>query len=248
MSMLSLQARLDIGNLYLNGNVNANTINSTLGLSSTTGNSTYVGLHTAEPGALGANEATYTGYVRAGVGRNGLSGSSGEWIGTTSGSDVTFTNKNAINFNTAGSAQTCTHWSLWDSQTPGTGRLIAFGPIIVAGSAFFGGHVQDHTLNEIWVPLGATFSATTPIRVYHSYNARLRFPSGLVAGSRYFVRTTAGTTEDYRFTVETTLASGVDVDITTNGELMLVKSADLAVVNGGIPSIGAGQLACLALC
>jgi hypothetical protein len=93
---------------------------------------TYVSLHTADPGVLGANEvstATWPGYARRDS-AVGVGAPASGW----SAADTNGNSKNAkqITFpaNNAAGPETITHFGIWDALTGG--NLIAYGALTTA--------------------------------------------------------------------------------------------------------------------
>lgn len=113
-------------NLLLNNTNIANLGDATGVRGSTTAGSTFVALHTADPGEAGdqtTSEATYTGYARVAVARSGSA-----W--TVSGTaPTTAANAAAVNFAacTAGS-NTITHFSV-GFATSGASTIIVSGAL-----------------------------------------------------------------------------------------------------------------------
>lgn len=101
---------------------------------------TYISLHTADPGATGANEATtaaWPAYVRRKAEASGAMGSG--WTTPTAGVS---TNTNQLTYpaNDGASIVTVTHFAIWDALSGGncldsaaltTSRALAVGDILV---------------------------------------------------------------------------------------------------------------------
>lgn len=101
---------------------------------------TYVSLHTADPGATGANEVStgsWPSYVRRHAEAGGAIGSG--WTAPSSGSS---TNTNQLTYpsNNGGGSVTVTHFAIWDAASGGncldsaaltTSRTLAPGDILV---------------------------------------------------------------------------------------------------------------------
>lgn len=109
----------------------------------------YIALHTSAPtdASSGSTENTDAGYVAAG---RQLFTPGSFTAAPTSGSRVA--NTNAIAFGIAAANHTCTHWSLWDSATPGAGNFLCWNAlptpvVLTAGnsniSAAIGGATFD---------------------------------------------------------------------------------------------------------
>ena len=81
--------------------------------------SKYVGLHTADTGANGANEQNGGGYARIQVGHAGK-----VWTFPNASTAMVYTVSNSARVEfatpTADYAAPITHWSLWDSSSSGT--------------------------------------------------------------------------------------------------------------------------------
>lgn len=101
---------------------------------------TYISLHTADPGATGANEVTvgaWPAYVRRKAEATGLLGTG--WTTATTGVS---TNTNQMTFpsNNGSGSITITHFAIWDALSSGnslesaeltTSRTLAVGDILV---------------------------------------------------------------------------------------------------------------------
>lgn len=91
--------------------------------------SLYLGLHTAAPSdSTYGKEATYGSYARQAL--NSLTAEPG--TETVAGDvDIVVTNGSAITFpaSSGPSAQTVTHWAIWDSQVVGDGNVLYSGAL-----------------------------------------------------------------------------------------------------------------------
>jgi len=190
-----------------------------------TAGSLYVGLHTAYPGETGdqtSNEATYTGYSRAAVARN-----SGGW--TVSGNQVS--NTAAIEFaQCTGGSDEIQYWSV---------GVASSGPSLILHMGLIGSTA---------LPLPFTAKADDTITIPGhslSVNHRVAFfpipggtlPTGITAGTLYFVKTVSG--DD--ITISTT-QGGSAVDITAAGTGVVQRAIPLTVTEPIVPRFQAGQL------
>lgn len=90
---------------------------------------TYVSLHTADPGATGANEETvanFPAYAR----RKAETAAIGTGWGAPSGDASKNSNQLTFPGMNGGAAQTVTHWGLWDAATGG--NFLTGGPLQTA--------------------------------------------------------------------------------------------------------------------
>lgn len=223
--------RTDTLNAGMNALLFKNTTFANLGdatglVGSSTAGSFYIGLHTADPGEAGnqtTSETSYTSYARVAVERSGSG-----WT-TAAGSIV---NAADITFPTAtGGSATLTHWSI-GSASSGTGILLYRGPLITSGASFLVGTAT--TADAITIP-GHAFSVNDNLQFYPIGN--LSLPTGITAGTNYFVKTVSGND----ITISTT-AGGATLDITAAGAAYVVKTTTIAVSTNIRPVITAGSL------
>lgn len=187
--------------------------------------SLYLSLHTAYPGEAGSqatSEATYTGYARKAVAR-----SVAEW--TVTGNSVTTDNANAFPACTGGAN---------DVYFVGVGRS-ASGAGTLDYVAPLGTELGEGTA------VAATDTITVPGLTGVAVNDEVAFfvlpkgalPSGITAGTIYFVKTVSGND----LTISATLG-GATLDLTAAGAVLAYKMIKLAISNGITPSVAAGAL------
>lgn len=187
--------------------------------------SLYLSLHTAYPGEAGVqntSEAAYTSYARKAVAR-----SIAEW--TVTGDTVTTDNVNAFPACTGGSETE--FFAGIGRQSAGATELdyiVPLGTELGEGTAIAAGDL-------ITIP-GLTGVAVDD-RICFFAAPKGPFPSGLTAGTVYWVKTVA--TNDV--TVSLT-QGGAAVDITAAGVVMAWEMAGLAVSAGITPQFAAGAL------
>ena len=124
MSALTNSAELALLNLILNNTTWAGIGDATGLVGSTADGNLYVALFTADPGETGAvtNEATYTGYARKSITRDGTG-----WD-TDGGNGLD--NAAAITFNPCtGGSNTITHFALCKAGTASVQDLIIYGAL-----------------------------------------------------------------------------------------------------------------------
>lgn len=194
----------------------------------------YVSLHNADPGSAGSqttNETAYTNYARIAVART-----TGGWT-VSGGNPNTVQNAAAINFAACGvTGDTITHWGV-GLLASAAGTLMASGPLgPVAGPD---------------VPFTCTLASPGVLTAYGytpAVNDRVAvwplpgqegLPTGLTAGTVYFVGTAPG---GNTLTLSTTTANGAPVNTSATGSGMILKCSPLIVSNGISPSFAAGQL------
>lgn len=184
----------------------------------------YVGLHTGDPtgGDQSTSEANYTGYARVAVAR-----SAAGW--TVTGAAVSNFASVTFGICTAGS-NTITHFSV-GTDLAGAGKLLYSFPLIAAYYDFTAkassdtitapGHtlVTHDTVQFVPVPGGV-------------------MPTGIAAGTTYFVKTVSGND----LTISTT-DGGATLDITADGAALIGKISPLAVSLNITPVFSAGNLA-----
>lgn len=195
-------------------------------LPSAVAGSLYLSLHTAYPGEAGnqgSSEAAYTSYARVAVAR-----SAGGW--TVSGNQAT--NAAAITF------PKCT--GALDDETSffvGIGRRASGATeldyICPMGTEL--GEGTAKTTDVITIPGLSGLSVDDRIAFFALPKDAL--PTGLTAGTIYWVKTVSG--DD--ITVSAT-QGGVAVDITSVGGVLAYKMVGLRVTNNVTPQIDVGQL------
>lgn len=203
----SLQQLIFQGTTFANVAINA---------TSSPGTSWYLGLHTADPGAAGnqtTNEAAYTGYARQAVARDNTGF-------TVSGQTVVLASQ--VNFPAAAITDTdvLTFWSLGKSSS-GAGLIFYSGPIGVnlgTGSGF--------TTNTITIP--GLSGVSVADRICFEVPTGGTIPTGLTAGTVYYVKTLSGND----ITVSTT-NGGSAVTISAAGQVLAFKVTPVQT-GGGI--------------
>lgn len=195
--------------------------------SGTSGNF-YVSLHTADPGPTGdqgTSEAAYAGYARVAIGR-----ALGNWIIAT----PQVSNQNAVLFPacTSGGPEVETYFGLGTSLT-GTGNLIYWGPLSDSVVSF-----TAETTDDITIP-NLSLSIDDRIAFYQG-TPDDTFPTGITAGTLYFVLTVSGDV----ITISTT-SGGSTVNVTAAGAGTCAKVAPFSVSSGTIPTIPSGTMVIL---
>jgi hypothetical protein len=184
----------------------------------------YISLHTATPGAGGSqttNEATYTGYLRVAVART-----AGGW--SRSGNIIS--NVATISFPLCtGGSNTITHVAI-GTDSAGAGKLLYSQPLIPLKYAFTGEDGAD-----IITAPGHTLVVDNPVLVLAVQGGTL--PTGLTAGTIYYVKTVSGNDITLSATV-----GGATQNITADGAGLIGKIDTLAVSNLITPQFLAGQL------
>jgi hypothetical protein len=181
----------------------------------------YLSLHTADPGLTGANEVTGGSYARQSIALTAASSSHTDNSGLLS-----FTLMPAV------ASPGVLFAGLWDAAT--------------VGNFFYGGPLTPAT------QLSAAFSALASSDVITSYahglttNDTVEFetalgtalPTGLTAGTLYYVIATGLTTD--AFEVSTTLGGGA-VNITANGDGIWRKVVGKVVNSGDTFQVAVGD-------
>jgi hypothetical protein len=191
---------------------------------SVTAGSLHLSAHTAYPGEAGAqntSECAYTGYARQGVVRSG----SGFTVSTNqvvNAAQIQFGEK------TGGSDETIFFVGVGRSAA-GAGTLDYILPLASARGLF-----TAATDDNVSIP-GVTFAVDDRICLFPF--AEATFPTGITAGTVYFVRTVSGSI----VTLSTT-SGGSTVDITAAGAGIVFKMAGRLVNNGTNPTIAASGL------
>lgn len=192
---------------------------------SSTPGSLYLSLHTAYPGEAGSqttSECAYTGYGRVAVARNNT-----QW--SVSGNQVSNANAQAFGQKTAGSDETAYFVGVGRSSS-GAGTLdhiMPLGSVLGIGTAA----VSD----TITIPNLAGLAVDDRIAFFTVPGTSL--PTGITAGTVYFVKTVSGDS----VTISTT-SGGATVDITGPGSALCYRMTGLLISNLITPTIGAGQL------
>jgi hypothetical protein len=140
----------------------------------------YAALHTADPGAGGtqsSNEIAYTGYARAAIART----SAGFTVTTNS---VALAALVGFPAGTGGSG-TATHWSTGVASSGAT-AIWHSGPL----GAYQGPFASSSTANTITVP--AVSGVVVGSTVVFATLSNSTLPTGLTAGTTYFVKTIGG--------------------------------------------------------
>lgn len=185
--------------------------------------SLYVSLHTADPAAgdQTTSEASFGGYARVAVART-----SGGW--TVSGLNVV--NAADILFAAASSGTaTITHIGIGTSSS-GTGKLLYSVPVGTSVQGPFTAKADD----TITIP-GHSFVVDDRVAFYAAAGSSL--PTGITAGTAYWVKTVSGAD----ITISAT-QGGATLDITAIGDGVAYKAATLAVSTSIAPKITAGTL------
>lgn len=184
----------------------------------------YFTFHNGEVAAGGSqttNEVTYTGAIRIPI------------VRTSSG--FTVSGRNVVNVAaitgglcTAG-ADTITHWSIGTASS-GAGKVLVSGTLAKSVEGPF----TAVGSTDIFTIPGHTFAVGDRIVFYPSAGSTL--PTGITAGTHYFVKTVSGNT----VTISAT-NGGATLDITTDGDGTAYKGDVLAVSVNITPEIAIGQ-------
>lgn len=221
------------GNTYIN-NINKLVYNATAfanvadNAASSPLTNIYMALHTADPGAGGGqntSEATYAGYARQAVAR------------TTGGFTITTQQIQLaanVPFPAAGPTATdvLRFWST-GSLVSGAGIVFHSGPI---GSNLGVGTAVAAT-DTITLPGLTGVAVGDQVAFYAPLGGTI--PTGITAGTIYFVKTVSGND----ITISTT-SGGSTLDITAAGEVLAFKTTPITLGAGltVTPSVGAGTL------
>jgi hypothetical protein len=196
----------------------------------------YISLHTADPGDSGSqttNEVAYTNYARVGVART-----TAGWT-VTSGSGTTFSNAvnaAAINFAACGATgATAAFWGLGLSST-GTGTLIAHGPLGPTAGPAIPFTCTSASPGELTV-YGYTPTVNDQVVVYQLPGTE-GLPTGLTAGTLYYIGTASGQTGS----LSTTASNANPVNTSSTGSGILYKATPLAISSGITPSVAASAM------
>lgn len=194
---------------------------------STTAGSLYFSAHTAYPGEAGSqttSECAYTGYARQAVARSGAGF-------TVSNNSVTNAALIQFGLKTAAADETIFYIGIGRSSG-GAGTLDYICPN-ATDRALFTAVAAD----TITIP-GMTLVVDDRIAFFDIVEND--FPTGITAGTVYFVKTVSGND----ITVSTT-SGGATLDVTSAGSGIAFKMAGLAVSNGINPQIAASALSLL---
>lgn len=181
----------------------------------------FAALHTSNPGGSGVqntSECAYTGYARVSVART----SGGFTVTANSVSPVATI---AFGACTAGT-ETATHFSIGVASSGAT-KVLHSG---VLGTRLgpFGGAVSG---NAITIP-GLSGVAVNDRVIFHPVDGST-LPTGLTAGTSYFVITLSGDV----ITVSTT-QGGAAVTLSGSGDGLAYKSTPIAITSGVTPQLG----------
>ena len=239
MTLLSTKFSEFVGELTLNGDVTLgnNPIANAFGITTNTGIPAWFSLHSANPGATGANEATaaeYTNYARTSVPRNPTAPV--PWIKTTGSGFVTFKNRNSIQWvaSSGGTGKTYTHWGAWDAVTGGD--FMFGGPMIVSGATWKGGYVVPGALTVVQSKSHALV-ATNTVRCYSVYDGNLLAPNTDPDGLQKELVAPVNADD---FAVTVAFVSG--------GNMAFIRDSSIAVTTGSVPNAPASSLLALRVC
>jgi len=202
------------GNTYINDQLKQffnGTAISGLTTNDASGTTLYLSLHTADPGAAGSqttNEAAYGSYARVGAART-----SGGF--TVTGQSVTLAANATFPTCTSGS-ETEMFFGVGTAST-GAGKLMYSGPIGQGKGA-------ATALASTDVITAPAYTPTTGDRVSIQPVGSNPLPTGLTAGTVYFVVSPSGTT----FKLSTT-SGGSAIDITADGECYVFLHTPISV-------------------
>lgn len=197
---------------------------------STVAGNLYISLHTAFPGEAGdqtTSEAAYTGYARQAVAR-----SAGGW--TVSGNSAV--NAAVITYPACiGGTETEFYFGI-GSAVAGAGTLDHWGILGTNLGAFA---CNDTSTENITIP---AHGLSVDDRVsFFPEASELGLPTGITAGTVYFVKTV---TDTDRIILSTT-SGGAAVNITAVGRGVAFKNIGLAVSNGITPKFASSALSVL---
>lgn len=190
--------------------------------------SLYLALHTADPGKTGnqsTNEAAYTGYARVAVARN-----SSNW--SVSGTPIPqASNVNTIQFGQCTAGTSTVGWFSVGPQVSGATQITysgQFSTVLLDGTA--------DTAGNVTVP-GHTLVAGDTI-VFSTDNGET-LPTGITAGTIYFVKVVTGNA----FTFSAT-NGGTAIVTSTAGVVTVGKITTLVITtsSNAIPQISAGGI------
>lgn len=195
-------------------------LDHSLGKTSFTMPTTYISLHTADPGKTGANEVAGGSYARQQVAGAGWNAASSQL------SD----NVSAINF-TSMPACDVVAIGIWDALT--TGNFLRGAWLSTVVKPFV---CTDATNNLIRSPSHGVVAGDRV--TFEAYDAGA-LPTGISVGTLYYVIADGLTTDDFKIS---TSSGGSAVDITAAGSGKLRKVTVQTVSGGGTFTIGAGNL------
>lgn len=190
--------------------------------SATAGN-LYMALHTADPGAAGAqntSECAYTSYARVAIPRSG-SGFTRTLQKITNFAEVAFPQ-------CTGGSETATHWSIGTASS-GAGKVLHTGPLSLNAVIF-----TATTADTLTCP---AHTLVVDDRVVAYAVVGITLPTGITAGTIYWVKTVSGND----ITLSTT-QGGSTLDVTAAGGGKIALSKQLAISNGITPKVAAGVL------
>jgi hypothetical protein len=228
MGMLVTAGENALLNLLLR-NVDYANIGDATGLrGSTTPGSLYFTACTAWPGEAPSqttNEATYTGYTRAGVTRatgswSAPSGGTSSPVAVISRGERTDVGSQEISFFTIG------------TDAAGAGTAVAWGAL---GDATFGARVAvaNNTTNDTFFVPGHGLAANDRI-AFFTFEPGGTLPTGVTEGTVYHVISTGLTTDEFK--VSTTQGGGA-LDITAVGSALAVKIKPITVTQNVNPQL-----------
>jgi hypothetical protein len=216
----------DLLNHYFTNAAVANVGDATGLRGSTVAGSLFLSLHETYPGEAGSQttgETTYTSYARKSVARSGA-----EW--TVSGNQVTNANAQAFPASTSAGPNNIYFVGIGRS-TSGAGTLDYICP---CGTQL--GEGTATTADVITIPGLSGVAVNDEVAFFAPPKDAL--PTGITAGTIYFVKTVSGND----MTISAT-QGGATLDITAAGGVLAWKMIKLAVTNGVTPTIAASALA-----
>lgn len=186
----------------------------------------YVRLHTADPsgGTQATSEATYTGYGGGSAVPRDATGWAVNGIRVDNVDPIVFGECTAV-------PNAITHWSVGKAAS-GASQIVksgAFGPVV--------GPFVAEADSDLITSKGHGLNAND--RVVFSAPAGATLPTGISAGTVYFVISSGLTTDDFKIS---TTQGGSAVDITVDGDGLCQKVVPLNVDVGITPTIPAGAL------
>lgn len=178
----------------------------------------YISLHTADPGETGANEAAGGSYARQQADFGAASGG-------------TLSNSANIDF-TSMPAATIVAWGAWDAVSAGncwwTGWL--------STQSGLGVHFEEGVTDDVYSP-DHTLAADD--RVVFEVVEGYTIPTGLTAGTLYWVIATGLTADSFRVS---TTQGGAAVNITADGQAIWREVVPKTTNSGDTFRIAAGDL------
>lgn len=197
--------------------------------------SVYLALFATMPTDAGTGyaETDYTSYARKGA----LSTTT-DFAAAASSGPATAANQAALTFATP-------------TGNPTNGDVVGFGAF--DSGTIAGGNLLwfDYLGGFDWLPCAVADASTEIISSKaHGYAANDRvvfsaefggtLPTGITAGTLYYVMSTSLATDSFR--VSTASGNSGPVDITATGACMVRKVTPMTITNGVAPSFGAGQI------